>query len=211
MGVRDAPVPADRDVTGNAPEMRTRGAAADTAGADILALQRTLGNKATTRLIARGSTAAPARGRTLARAPSVAEQVIAASEKNAWRRVAALLATRRMSALLDVLTAVEATQKLTWIAINVDAELPKAARERVLAAIAAVQHAAAEEQMRHRVLLGTQDEKELAAWLTAHPDPLPLPTPEPEPIRRSDGTVSTRRRGQPQTATGPASCCASST
>jgi hypothetical protein len=187
--VREAPVRADRDAPRNAPDTRTGCAAAATAGAGILALQRTVGNKAATRLITSASTTASSRGRTLARVPTVAEQVIAASDKNAWRRVAALLAARRMSALLDILTAVEEKQKLTWIAINVDAELPKTARERVLAAIAAVQHAPAEEQMRHRLMLGKEDEKELAAWLTAHPDPLPLPTPEPEPIRRSDGTV----------------------
>jgi hypothetical protein len=178
----------DGDVIRSAPDTRTRDAAADTAGAGILALQRTVGNRAATRLITSASATVRARGRTLARVPTVADQVIGASDKNAWRRVAALLAARRMSALLDVLAAVEEKQKLTWIAINVDAELPKTARERVLAAIAVVQHAPAEEQMRHRVMLGKEDEKELAAWLTAHPDPLP-PVPEPEPTMRSDGTV----------------------
>ena len=187
--VGEASVLADRHVPENAPDARIRGTVADTAVAGMLALQRTVGNKAATRLVTSATMTAPARGRTLARVPTVAEQVIAASDKNAWRRVAALLAARRMSALLDVLTAVEETQKLTWIAINVDAELPKTARERVLAAIAAVQHAPAEEQLRHRVMLGKEDEKELAAWLAAHPDPLPLSAPEPEPIKRADGTV----------------------
>jgi hypothetical protein len=183
---RDARVRADRDAVRSAPDKPR-----DTAASRILALQRTVGNRAAARFVTGASTTARARGRSLARVPTVADQVIAASDKKAWKRVAALLAGRRMSSLLDDLAAVEATQKLTWIAINVDSELPKTARERVLAAIAAVQHASADELMRHRQMLGKRDENDLTAWFMAHPDalPQPIPEPEPEPTKRSDGTV----------------------
>jgi hypothetical protein len=142
----------------------------------LLTLQRLIGNRAT--------------GRLLARAPTLATRVTTAADKGDWKAVGSLLSPAPMGALLDAVAEIELSGRLTWISINLPASLKKASLERILAAIAAVQHARAEEQMAHRLALGPADERALAKWLDKHPEATPLSSPPtPDPITRADGTV----------------------
>jgi hypothetical protein len=163
-----------------------------------LALQRLIGNRATGRLLAGGPGASRVSGtgsrtdvpRRLARAPALATGVTTAADKGDWKTVGALLSTAPMGTLLDAVTEIEASERLTWISINLPVSLKKTSLERILAAIAAVQHASAEEQIAHRLALGRADERALAKWLDKHPEATPLPAPPtPEPITRADGTA----------------------
>ena len=151
-----------------------------TAPGYVLGLQRTAGNQAVSRWLS-----GP---RTVARSPTVADQVLAAADRAEWKKVGVLLAGLPMPKLLDVAAALEATGKLTWIMLHVDAA-GKPARERVLAAIAAVQHASVEQQMEHRLSLSAADERAIDAWESANPDPTPPPAATTDPITRADGTV----------------------
>lgn len=140
----------------------------------ILALQRSAGNRAASRL--------------LARAPTTAERIAAAAEKQDWRTVSGLVAAQPMGQLLDTLATLEDQGKLSWIEANLDSKLSKLAQTRVAAAVAVVQRASPERQMATRLALNAVDERALGGWLQKHPDPNPLPAPpEIEPTRRSDG------------------------
>jgi hypothetical protein len=170
---------------------------ADGVPTQALALAHLIGNRATGRLVAGepGATWVSGAGsragvrRLLARVPTLAARVTAAADKSDWKVVGGLLSTAPMGRLLDAVAEVETTGKLTWISINLPASLKKPSLERILAAIAAVQHAPAEEQMAHRLALGPADERALAKWLDAHPEATPDPDPDPGPITRADGTV----------------------
>jgi hypothetical protein len=151
-----------------------------TAPGYVLGLQRAAGNRAVSRWLS-----GP---RMLARSPTIADQVLAAADRAEWKKVGGLLAGLPMAKLLDTAAALEVTGKLTWIMIHVDAA-GKPARERIFAAIAAVQHASVDQQMEHRLALSHADERALDAWLGAHPDPTPPPEPTVDPITRADGTV----------------------
>jgi hypothetical protein len=142
----------------------------------ILALQRSAGNRATARL--------------LARAPTTAERVAVAADKQDWRTVSGLLAAQPMEPLLNTLAALEDKGKLTWVEANLDSKLSKLAQTRIAAGIAVVQRASPERQMATRLALNAVDERALGAWLQKHPDPNPLPAPpELEPTQRSDRSV----------------------
>lgn len=142
----------------------------------VLAVQRSAGNRAAARL--------------LARAPTIAERIAAAADKQDWRTVSGLIAGQPMGPLLDTLAALEDRGKLTWIEANLDSKLDKLAQTRFAAAVAVVQRASAERQMATGLALNAVDERAVGAWLQKHPDPNPLPVPpEIEPTKRSDGVA----------------------
>lgn len=198
-GGREPPASA-RSAEGPVSDVGAAGPAPSVTGvAQMMALQRSIGNRATGRLVARRDvtgTPGPVGTRVLGRAPTatkpatLAARVAAAADKGEFKQVASLLSAAPMAGLLDACAELEASGKLTWIAANLPSSLKGAKRERVLAAISAVQNASGEEQMSHRLELGKADEGALSKWLLAHPESIaPPPAPEPEPVTRADGTV----------------------